>query len=250
MAIEFEDMRSIVRALSTGKKRRRVLFLGNPSIYFSHADLTALCKEEGFPLREVHGEMNASTLGRALGFESIDTLDIIPGTSITLNLADDLPANLRGEFDCIVDGGVLFWCFDPASALKNIYRMLSIEGVVIHITAISGYYGRGFYNIHPMLLESFYLGNSAVLLVSSARAKFPLSGWKKKLYGLFGQGNRVNYFPEPGYFFLSEGRRTSLSFGKSLMTPESSVIPNNAVGVFAFRKTLAHEPVAPLLEGV
>jgi hypothetical protein len=251
LAIEYDDMKLILTTLKREEPvcNGRLLILGDAVIHFSVNQYIALAKELGFELKVIPRSLTPFALGESLGFVSTDTLDINGRASLTLNLQQQLPQELLGQFDCLIDAGVLFWCFDPASALKNIYRLVRENGLIVHITAVAGFYGRGYYNIHPLLLEDFYLANNAEYICAEYRATprhSTLLMRVKSLLRLKDHAGSVSKSTNAGNVFLDEGKAGIISFTNRLRVPESGVIPNNAVGTFVFKKCTNTEPKEPL----
>lgn len=67
---------------------------------------------------------------RAISGCEVDVLDIsaYEGATVIADLNEDVPAELFGRYDVIVEGGTLDNIFDPANALRNLHRMLSNGG--------------------------------------------------------------------------------------------------------------------------
>ena len=254
MGIERQDMRAMLRALKREMPAPsgRMLVLGDAVIHFTPADLRQLAAEEGMKLRELPAELTAFSLGKSLGFDETETLDINGRASINLDLQNTLPADLLARYDLVVDAGVLFWCFEPGTVLKNIFRLCKSGGLIFHITALSGYFGRGYYNVHPRLFEDFYLSNQCVFVQSSFRAK-PRPTRTGRLAGKFSRflrpptdGTKTTYSDTPGAIYLDSATREHFKFAARLPTREAEVIPNNGVSTFACRKTGTLEPQGPL----
>ena len=118
------------------------------------------------------------------------------------------------------------------------------------VTAVSGFCGRCYYNLHPLLVESCYLGNGCEYLLSSYDARpRPVSKLRRivELLGLWQPSHSVSWSSSPGSIYLREGSARALGFGDKLQTPESEIVPNNAVGTLAFRKRWNIEPQGPFL---
>lgn len=255
MGIEYEDMRSILRVLKREmpKPTGNLLILGDAIIHFSPQSLQVMASDVGVDLQEIPLELTPFTLGKSLGFQKVETLDINGKAMINLDLQKSLPLELIEKYDFVIDAGVLFWCFEPGMVLQNIFRLISKNGLIFHITAISGYFGRGYYNIHPRLLEDFYLSNGCSYIQASYRTKARLSVFQK-IYGktvrLLGiKQNRdegISYCYQPGEIYLYEAKRNRIKFTRELVMPEPEEIPNNVVGTFAFRKLKMGEPTGPL----
>ena len=246
MAIEYEDMREILISLKDLKAKGNLLILGDATLFFDYAHLKRLADETGYTLEPISKQLDIALLGKALGFQCTEILDINGKGTITLDLQKSLPEYLKENFDCIIDAGVLHWIFNPGEALANIHRMLKTKGYIIHIAAISGHYGRGYYNIHPLLLERFYQANHCDFIRASFRTKFRFARYIERLMGLLNMRNTVTYSINSGSVFLNESRLNKIGFAQKYRSPrEANIIPNNAVGIFTFNKIQNSEPVEP-----
>lgn len=255
MGIEYQDMRAILRVLKreSPMPSGKLLVLGDAVIHFTPGELRDLAAQEGVVLHTLPESLNPLSLGISLGFSQVETLDVNGKASINHDLQQPLPTELLGQYDMVIDAGVLFWCFEPGQVIKNIFRLAKVNGLIFHITALSGYYGRGYYNIHPRLFEDFYLSNQCVFIESSARTKPMLSGWEQlnrrlaSFLGLVADSlPGVSYSGSSGAIYLGRVRHGYIEFATMLSTPEPDMIPNNVVSTFACRKTIAVEPSGPL----
>ncbi len=223
----------------------KLLILGDAVIHFTSEALRKLADQMEFKLSGLPEALTPHTLGVALGFSSVDTLDVNGAASITLDLQEPLPEEMIGKYDMVVDAGVLFWCFEPGTVLKNIFRLAASGGLIFHITALTGYFGRGYYNIHPRLLEDFYQVNCCVFIESSFRTK-PRFNWIQRAVRLLRGGSGVTYVESPGSIYLSKASRDLIEFKKSMSSSEVGMIPNNVVSTFSCRKAADVEPSIPL----
>lgn len=247
MGIEYEDMRVILEVTRILERKEKLLVLGDAVVHFTPAHLARLAAEVGTPLAaNVDPPLDSFAIGRALGFQSTQTLDINGKASLNVDLQEPLPAALRGAFDCVIDAGVLFWCFEPGAALMNVYRLLRPGGLAVHIVAASGHYGRGYYNIHPLLFEDFYRHNGGRFLVSTLRTKFAAPTQLDRVLSLLRFRNTVTRSDEPGNVYLQESRLNRVRFGPSKRSPrESNLIPNNLMAVLAFQKLRDADALSP-----
>jgi hypothetical protein len=79
------------------------------------------------------------TLFSSFSDATLDVMDVTDyeGANVIHNLCMPIPETLAGKYDLIFNGSVLDNIFDPAGALRNITRMLSPTGRVIHIEMAS-----------------------------------------------------------------------------------------------------------------
>lgn len=100
---------------------------------------------------------------RLIGFDSMLALDKSSYENADvlydLNLAEP-PAELRGRFALVFDGGTIEHVFHLPNVFKNIFDFLKIDGVVVHQAPTNNYIDHGFYQISPTLLVDYYGANS------------------------------------------------------------------------------------------
>jgi hypothetical protein len=247
VAIEYEDLRTILEALRDQAARDRLLILGDALIHVDPGQLAALATKSGFELATTPSRLDPFTLGDALGFARTETLDVNGRASIDLDLHAPPPSELVEAYDCVIDAGVLFWCSDPGAALRSILAMVKQGGTIIHICAVSGHYGRGYYNVHPLLFEDFYLRNGCEFELATYRPKFRPRPPFGRLARLARLKNKVSRSTQPGDVYLADSTRTRISFAPRYRAPvESNIVPNNVLGVLVFRKLRSGPIVMPL----
>jgi SAM-dependent methyltransferase len=238
MGLEREDLRTLLGVLGRLDRRESLLVLGDAVVHCDGPGLVDLAAEQRYELATPPAHLDPASLGRALGFARTETLDLAGAVSIRMNLHDDPHAELVGAFDCVVDGGVLFWCSDPGAALRTILRMTRTGGLIVHVTAVSGHYGRGYWDVHPRLLEDFYLQNGCEFVESTARTKYRARRLDERIATRLGR--RENTTPvsrTPGNVFLAESAPNRIAFAdRQSDGGEPNMIPNNVVGVFVLRK--------------
>ncbi len=257
MAIELADLYEILNVLKDQPKKscKRLLILGSAEIHIDIKTYRDVLIKRGINTDLNDEKITPFLLGQSLGFQLTETLDINGKASITHDLMGATPQNLLQRYDMIIDAGVLFWCFNPGTALQNILDMLKTDGDVVHITAVSGFYGRGYYNIHPKLLDDFYSANHCKFLSSSFRSKlFPLSIWQRILNRISKSmqfHNNRNMFQGRlntiGNVYLKQDAKYSYSFTGDSTFQDIKFIPNDIIGVLAYRKLQNTPTVNPIL---
>ncbi len=256
MAIELTDLIAILGVLKDRPRaaRGRLLILGSAEVHIAAETYLALLLDHGIKAEVPNDKITPHFLGESLGFQTTETLDINGQAGITHDLMQPAPEYLLERYDLIIDAGVLFWCFNPGTALHNILSMLKAGGDVVHITAVSGFYGRGYYNIHPKLLDDFYSTNECLFLSATFRTRSRHEAlWRKILNraSVFWRARSKNMFSESsdafGHTYLRQAGRYSYFFSPSEPIEYLRFIPNDIIGVFAFRKSHHARPVSPLL---
>lgn len=81
------------------------------------------------------------------------------GANIIFDLNKDLPENLKGKYDYVINGGTLEHVFDVAKAMCNISDMVKPGGVIIHITPFAGLSNHGFYSFSPTFFQDYSVAN-------------------------------------------------------------------------------------------
>ncbi len=256
MAIELPDLHEIVQLLKQRPDlpKGRLLILGSADVHVSreqYQNLLQGCQFDPVMIPEV---LTPFSLGESLGFQTPETPDVNGEATITHNLMEAVPLHLHEKYDLIIDAGVLFWCFNPGLALENILRMLKPGGDVLHVTAVSGFYGRGYYNIHPKSLDDFYKVNGCQFLFASYRSRLFRSSLLRRVLnricGFLGHRLAPMAYSRSGsfgqvYFCEISPQHYAFLERPPEMTPQ--FVPNDIIGVFAFRKELHAMPVSPVL---
>lgn len=128
----------------------RILLLGRQTMTFGKSGLQYLANHFGLVMptridrdtytihaRQRPGEefISDESFFAMLGVTAIDAIDVdsSEGANIVLDLCKDLPPELHGRYDFIFNGSVLDNIWDPPAAMRNIGRLLSGSGRVVHI---------------------------------------------------------------------------------------------------------------------
>ena len=90
-----------------------------------------------------------------LGAKQVSAMDIsdFEGANIIHDLNLPLPAELRGKFDVVFDGGLLEHVFNFPTAMKSVMELVRVGGHLLIVTTANNYCGHGFYQFSP---ELFY----------------------------------------------------------------------------------------------
>jgi hypothetical protein len=221
--------------------------LGDAIVHFNSKDLIDLAARCGESITVEAGSspLSPPTLLRALGYADCETLDINGRATWTHNLETPAPAELLGAYDLVWDAGVTFWCFDPAAALRTAYSMCAVGGALFHVYALTGHFGRGYFNLHPRWFQDFYAANGGGHLASSYRSK-PDPSLRSRVVNRLKGGSKPSLDPGgSGTFYLQGVGQGGLEFGAS-QVPEPRWIPNNSVGNGLFLKLQGAAPRSPV----
>jgi len=161
-----------------------VLMLGRQDVEISASELVSVFKTEGFypklspkNWRESGSHILPECFFQALGFESVDSLDVsnTEGASIILDLnLSQTPHELIGRYDVIFDGGTLEHIFHLPNALARCADMLRAGGAFVHIGPMNNYVDHGFYQFSSTLWFDWFSTNGWTML-ESALVRLPSS---------------------------------------------------------------------------
>jgi hypothetical protein len=160
---------------------RKMLCLGYPDMLVTEAQLSSILGAEaasGLTYRDdsasivrwhkLDGQISRiaetrSVLG-TLGIES-DFVDIVAsrGFETVIDLNQPAPAELRGQYDIVYDGGTMEHCFNVGQVMSNICSFARVGGFIVHVNPIN-YYNHGFFNFNPTFYHDWYTqsGNAIV----------------------------------------------------------------------------------------
>jgi hypothetical protein len=112
-----------------------------------------------------------------VGLQEADTIDLFGSPTIRADLQQPLSDDLRDHYDVVIDAGTMFCCFDVAAVWRNALLMLKTGGTIVHIDALTGHIGRGYYNFQPALFRDLYAANGfEILRVAVKESGGPFKG--------------------------------------------------------------------------
>ena len=129
----------------------RILLLGRQTLTFGVDDLLRLASKFDLSVNKSSIEIDSITtyakqrpdakfvtdtsFFNMLGVKIIDSIDQsdYEGSNIILDLNKEVPSELCGQFDFIFNGSVLDNVWDPPELMRNISRLLDVNGRVIHV---------------------------------------------------------------------------------------------------------------------
>ena len=243
MAIELSDLIEIMTWINEipVKNRDRLLFVGDTKFYVDNTDLYQIAHGLGIDISDSRDPISTKNFGHIFGFHRTDTLGLEGECSINFDLMSEPPDELLSQFDLIIDAGVLFWTFNPATAIANLSRMASGTGQIVHITALTGHFGSAYFNIHPKFFTDFYKLNEFELLTGGVRNRriSLLSQVSRKLCAstrsthLQSEYLRINKTSPNnlGMVLTSPLSRILIKFGLKSLT-----LHDRAVGIFSFKR--------------
>ena len=178
MALEHTTFKVITSLRPQLPASARILCLGYPDFLVSKEDLVqaGVCRvEEQMPLA-----VDADAIARWHGWKGpiFDTatvfgrlgitptfIDIHPSRGIEqiIDLNLELPAEMRGIFDLVLDGGTLEHCFNIGQAFMNVASAVREGGYIVHSNPMSCF-NHGFWNLSATSYQDFYTQNGFEVL--------------------------------------------------------------------------------------
>lgn len=92
------------------------------------------------------------------GASDVDSIDNSPyeGATIIADFNEPIPEPLTGHYDTVLDFGCTEHIFNIAQSLKNIAKLCTFGGKILHVVPSNGFCGHGFYQFSPELFFSWY----------------------------------------------------------------------------------------------
>jgi len=238
MALEKQDLNLLIQLRKKYPKGKNLCILGDCTFHFTNEALNKRC---GLAENKSPERATLKSFSKAFNFETAVTLDINGNPTCKVDLQKSLPKDLVGKFDWVIDSGTLFWCFDIAKVWQNILLLLKPHGCVFHVDGLTGYFGRGYYSLHPRLFSDFYQQNGFNIITFAVRPRPASLNYFEKKTKKF----EWKTFP-PSHVFLKRADKFNMEFSDK-NTTDPLTVPNDAVlACFAVRiKKMPFQEVLP-----
>ena len=95
----------------------------------------------------------ADSLFRSLGSQTVHAIDnsSYEGASIIHDMNSPIPDALKGQYDCVIDGGCLEHIFNFPTAIQSCMEMLRVGGKFLSQCCGNNFMGHGLYQFSPEL---------------------------------------------------------------------------------------------------
>lgn len=135
----------------------RGLVLGRQKLHLKPGGVARLCRraaEYGHDLDPgavVQEDGFTEALFAALGYPRMEAMDFTAqeGAEHIHDLNRPPPAELKGQFDLLLDGGTTEHVFHIGQALDTCHALLKPGGVMMSFVAADGWFGHGFFQVGP-----------------------------------------------------------------------------------------------------
>ncbi|HBI48573.1 MAG TPA: hypothetical protein DDY26_01910 [Moraxellaceae bacterium] len=91
----------------------------------------------------------------ATDVDSIDNSDY-EGASIIYDYNNQVPNDLKEQYDTVIDFGCSEHIFNVAQAFQNTIDVCKVDGTILHILPANGFFGHGFYQYSAEFFFSLY----------------------------------------------------------------------------------------------
>jgi hypothetical protein len=149
----------LVRARLHGTRFTRVVTIGRQALTIPKKDLKMMARKlgiHGIDWKSFASKVFAEDFFRyLLGAESVQSIDYSDYEKVDIvhDLNTQIPDDLDGAFDVLIDGGSIEHIFDVKQVLTNYMNMVKVGGCLFLITSANNQCGHGFYQFSP---EFFY----------------------------------------------------------------------------------------------
>ncbi len=159
MGFDLATIQFLARSKDLGISLGQVLTLGRQWMYVKPDEMRPLLARNGINLS---GDQTArlfadkgycEPLLKLLGAGHIDSMDVssYENATITHDLNQPWPDDLRDRFSLIIDGGTLEHVFNFPLAIKNCMQAVALGGHFLGVTPANNQMGHGFYQFSPEL---------------------------------------------------------------------------------------------------
>jgi len=155
MGITYYEAKRLQEACLSGVSFQHLLSVGRLALFLHPAELESLRARNRSALANYQfGEYADRFYRELLGSETVTSIDYsdYEGATITHDMNQPVPDNLRGRFDVVIEGGSLEHIFNFPVAITNLMQMTKVGGVVFMTTVANNLCGHGFYQFSPELM--------------------------------------------------------------------------------------------------
>jgi hypothetical protein len=157
MGLIFNTAEFLLSARAQGAAFERTVTLGRQNLYLTAEQIGQLRARYG-PTDALQRDFTKDVwadgfLREFLGAEVVDSIDCsaFEGATLIHDLNLDIPSEIEGRYDAVVDLGALEHVFNFPTALKNCMRLVRVGGSLIVATPANNHCGHGFYQFSPEL---------------------------------------------------------------------------------------------------
>jgi hypothetical protein len=183
MAVDTQAFRLLLAARKAGADFSQTVTFGRQCFFPKRSHVARELSRANLGItEEAIGEMRhcyAERFFQALGAQKQDSIDAsaYEGATIVHDLNLPVPAELRGKYTLVYDGGTSEHVFNYPQTLANAMRLLAVGGHFVTMTAGNNLSGHGFYQVSPELFFRVFSGANGfgivAVLLADARAGGP-----------------------------------------------------------------------------
>ena len=184
MGLDLHSVQFLLRAHKQGVQFGSVLTVGRLKLDVFPEKVRQLLQQNGLPDEPFRNPKPDSGFAedffRCLGAKNVETLDAsaYEGASLVHDLNRPIPADWKGRYDVVCDGGTLEHVFNFPVALRNCMELVCPGGCLFLDSPGNNWFGHGFYQFSP---ELFYRAlaeeNGYEVVDMIAHAAGPQAAW-------------------------------------------------------------------------
>lgn len=135
-----------------------ILMLGNQESRITRDVLKNTLYRLGIkrPLDDLSDRVTSEDIYKIMGASSYTDIDLFGKPKFKMDLAQPLPAMMRGMYDFVCDLGTIEHVIDPLQALENVVFSLKKSGTVFLFNPAKISLNHGYYTLQPQLFSDFF----------------------------------------------------------------------------------------------
>lgn len=157
MGLDSNGVRLLLHARSMGVRFERTAMIGRQELFLSRKALAGALESYGLGAGADAASILSENKGyaepflRALGATEVHSYDnsTYEGATHVHDMNAPIPADCKGRYSLVIDGGTLEHVFNVAVAFRNVMEMVAPGGHLIVIAPTNNFMGHGFYQFSP-----------------------------------------------------------------------------------------------------
>lgn len=228
MGVDIAEARFFDACARNGGIEGPMLALGSLSIQERPEDIDAFARENGY--KALLAEHSVANFFRErYGVAQYVSCDVNGLADVHIDLGIPLPAEHKGQYGSILNGGTLEHVFDMRQAMENIHDAVAVGGIMIHTCPMT-WFDHGFVNHNPVLFHLTAKANSYEIVAEGFYYNLgAFANQTKPVVSVVGEDETI-----PGF-----GRTNSEMFRGA------AALPANCMHLIALRKTSGRAFVVP-----
>lgn len=151
MGFDINGVRLLINAKQLGVNFEKVITIGRQGMHVTEESFHEILTKSN--LSKIKNEKYFEPFLELLGAKLTESLDAskYEGATIIHDMNLPIPAEYKGRYTLVIDGGSLEHIFNFPVAIKNCMDLVETNGYFIGITPTNNFSGHGFYQFSPEL---------------------------------------------------------------------------------------------------